>query len=204
MVSLCEIAMFINLLKYLEEGLVNNIISFMKPYKFKSNNELKSGVNFWCNKDTRELCEKIYGYITKWNISRITRLDGIFTDYPLYSGYLYNWNISHVTHIDGIEKISFYSRDASNVTNMCDMFYGAISFNQPIRNWNVSNITIMSEMIIIPKIPNIPKKIPKIPKIPKHIRYPKFPKNYRKSKDNRKYPNKFKNHRKSCKYKPNM
>ena len=36
--------------------------------------------------------------------------------------------------------------DVSNVTNMSDMFEGAESFNQPLNNWNVSNVTYMNNM----------------------------------------------------------
>jgi surface protein len=36
--------------------------------------------------------------------------------------------------------------DVSNVTNMSRMFYLSGSFNQPIGNWDVSNVTNMSEM----------------------------------------------------------
>jgi len=36
--------------------------------------------------------------------------------------------------------------DVSNVTNMWSMFDGASFFNQPLNNWDVSNVTSMSEM----------------------------------------------------------
>jgi surface protein len=36
--------------------------------------------------------------------------------------------------------------DVSNVTNMSEMFHDANSFNQPIGNWNVGNVTNMSGM----------------------------------------------------------
>jgi len=36
--------------------------------------------------------------------------------------------------------------DVSNVTKMSCMFYRARSFNQPLNNWNVSNVTNMSWM----------------------------------------------------------
>ena len=36
--------------------------------------------------------------------------------------------------------------DVSNVTNMTKMFSGARSFNQPLNKWNVSNVTRMAWM----------------------------------------------------------
>ena len=36
--------------------------------------------------------------------------------------------------------------DVSNVTDMTSMFNEAYSFNQPLNNWNVSNVTNMREM----------------------------------------------------------
>ncbi|MBR2149102.1 MAG: BspA family leucine-rich repeat surface protein [Campylobacter sp.] len=36
--------------------------------------------------------------------------------------------------------------DVSNVTNMNNMFSGATSFNQPLNDWDVSNVTNMSGM----------------------------------------------------------
>jgi surface protein len=36
--------------------------------------------------------------------------------------------------------------DVSNVTNMSGMFNGALIFNQPIGNWNVGNVTNMKSM----------------------------------------------------------
>ena len=34
----------------------------------------------------------------------------------------------------------------SKVTNMSEMFNGASSFNQPLNNWNVSNVKTMNRM----------------------------------------------------------
>ena len=36
--------------------------------------------------------------------------------------------------------------DVSNVTNMFSMFSNAAAFNQPIGDWNVSNVTNMAYM----------------------------------------------------------
>ena len=36
--------------------------------------------------------------------------------------------------------------DVSNVTNMAHMFHNCVNFNQPLNNWNVSNVTNMGSM----------------------------------------------------------
>lgn len=57
-----------------------------------------------------------------------------------------------ITNLSGMFKncLSFNSPirlwDVSKVTNMADMFNSATSFNQPIDTWNVSNVTNMSGM----------------------------------------------------------
>ena len=38
--------------------------------------------------------------------------------------------------------------DVSNVENMFGMFCNAESFNQPLNNWDVSNVIYMDEMFI--------------------------------------------------------
>ena len=36
--------------------------------------------------------------------------------------------------------------NTSNVTNMRNMFYKCINFNQPLTNWNISNVTKMNDI----------------------------------------------------------
>ncbi|ELV05744.1 lipoprotein, partial [Brachyspira hampsonii 30599] len=45
---------------------------------------------------------------------------------------------SNRENFDGIE-----TWDTSNVTDMSDMFMGAVNFNSNINNWNVSKVTNM-------------------------------------------------------------
>ena len=65
--------------------------------------------------------------ISKWDVSNVTNMRGMF-EYAIYFNQdISRWNVS-------------------NVTNMSDMFHNAAEFNQPIGIWNVSNVTNMSGM----------------------------------------------------------
>ena len=66
-------------------------------------------------------------YLSKWDISSVTRLSDMFLDNITFNQPIGNWNVS-------------------KVTNMGSMFRGATAFNQPIGNWDVSKVTNMSLM----------------------------------------------------------
>jgi surface protein len=67
------------------------------------------------------------GDISKWDVSNVKNMTGMF-----YGTNNFNQNLN--------------SWDVSNVTNMSQMFYGAKNFNQPLNNWNTSKVTNMSYM----------------------------------------------------------
>jgi surface protein len=68
------------------------------------------------------------------------------------SGNIDGWDVSSVTNMEQMfgGAVSFNlpisSWDVSSVTDMSDMFSGALSFNQPIGSWDVSSMTDMSGM----------------------------------------------------------
>jgi surface protein len=67
-------------------------------------------------------------------------------------GHINTWNVSGVTDMNNMFNgaVSFNQPlsnwNVSNVTSMCDMFDRANAFNQPLDNWNVSNVTNMCYM----------------------------------------------------------
>jgi surface protein len=63
----------------------------------------------------------------KWNVSRVERMDLMFSN-------AYSFN----TPIGGW--------DVSSVKNMSSMFTNASSFNQNITGWNISNVRLMTNM----------------------------------------------------------
>ena len=50
--------------------------------------------------------------------------------------------------------------NVSNVRYMDELFYGASSFNQPLNKWNVSNVTHMREMFMNARSFNQPLHAP--------------------------------------------
>jgi surface protein len=68
-----------------------------------------------------------YPPIAEWDVSRITNMRNLFSDWTEFNSPLERW-------------------DTSNVLNMAGMFSGCRAFNQPIGRWNTSRVTKMSRM----------------------------------------------------------
>jgi surface protein len=95
------------------------------------------------------------GDISKWNVSNVTDMDGMFYEATSFNRNLSNWNVSNVTNMVGMfnEATSFNQDlsnwDVSNVKYMNSMFCEATSFNQDLSNWDVSNVTAMQYMFYL-------------------------------------------------------
>ncbi len=116
--------------------------------------------------------------LEKWNVSNVENMSGMFWDAYTFNQPLEKWNVSHVTdmshmfedtaelkkqiesyiektHDDNIDKNSIpkitpfnqplNQWNVSNVKNMSGMFKDS-TFNQPLDHWNVSNVKNMSNM----------------------------------------------------------
>ena len=68
--------------------------------------------------------------IGDWDVSRVTNMTQLFSNFTTFNEPLTNW-------------------DVSNVRIMLHMFDGCRSFNQPLDNWNISNVTSMTGMFLL-------------------------------------------------------
>ena len=90
----------------------------------------------------------------KPDLSSVTDLTSMFLNCTSleYNSSINDWDVSNVTNMSqmfsGALKFNqpLNSWDVSHVTNMQGMFAEAIKFNQPLNNWVVSNVTNMNYM----------------------------------------------------------
>lgn len=88
-----------------------------------------------------------------WDMSSAIDISSMFEETNDFNQNIGSWDVSNLTAIDSIFKkaLAFNnggSADINNwnfplVTSMYEMFGNSESFNQPIGNWDVSNVTIM-------------------------------------------------------------
>ena len=139
-------------------------------YMFYLNPSFNQPLNTW---DTSNATTMIYMFgsassfnqpLNNWNTSKVTNMTGMF-----YSAYNFNqdigsWDVSKVTNFyymfagaSSTRTSSFNNGGSDSIknwnvasaSNMFAMFYGAPQFNQPIGNWDVSNVTTMGAMLAV-------------------------------------------------------
>ncbi len=92
--------------------------------------------------------------ISKWDVSNVTNMGGMFSGCKTFNQPLNNWGpkLSKVTNMSGMfYDCNIFNQpldmwDVSNVNNMRAMFGYCTMFDQPLDSWNVSNVTDMSGM----------------------------------------------------------
>ena len=90
--------------------------------------------------------------ISKWDVSKVKHMSGMFAGYENFNCDLSKWNVSNVTNM----AFMFYNCrnfncnlsnwDVSNVINMKYMFENCKKFNCNLSKWDVSNVTNMKYM----------------------------------------------------------
>ena len=87
--------------------------------------------------ESREVCSLLYGHISLWDTSRVTKMDRLFQYQTQFNENIQHWNVS-------------------NVIDMECMFHGATTFNQPLNNWDIGKVDVMDAMFAEAKCFNQP------------------------------------------------
>lgn len=108
-------------------------------------------INELLNPDERKNRVNFDG-IEKWDVSKVTNMEGMFSWATQFNSDLSQWDISNVTDMSrmfrGAKKFNsdISQWNVSNVTNMSRMFSGASNFNSDLSQWKVSKVTNMGGM----------------------------------------------------------
>lgn len=87
-----------------------------------------------------------------WNVSQVTKMQGMFYNANLFNQDIGNWDVSNVTSMNSMFTRAYDFNhdigawDVSNVTDMNYMFFDAVDFNQNIGSWDVSKVKSMDGM----------------------------------------------------------
>ena len=104
------------------------------PATFTTKASLKTAVEAYNANPTTAIAT--YGPIALWGVSGITDMGGLFKDLKNFDADVSSW-------------------DTSSVTTMYQMFYGASTFNQPLR-FDTSSVTNMQDMFRVRSTPVMP------------------------------------------------
>jgi len=90
--------------------------------------------------------------ISKWNVGKVTSMDGMFQYATSFAGDISKWNVANVTRMG----VMFFNAESFNcniskwdvgkVTHMSDMFNNAKSFNGDISKWDVRHVTSIGQI----------------------------------------------------------
>ena len=95
------------------------------------------------------------GDISKWDVSNVTNMWGIFYGCENFNQDISGWDVSNVTDMwcmfNGCKEFNqdISKWNVSKVKYMIYMFYDCEDFNQDISGWDVSNVTDMSYMFCL-------------------------------------------------------
>ena len=96
--------------------------------------------------------EKEHGHIGTWDVSKVTKMDYLFTYADKFNEDISKWDVGNVVDMSGMfDNAKRFNQDISgwnvgNVKSMYAMFTYAASFNQDLSSWDVSNVEDMTGM----------------------------------------------------------
>ena len=105
---------------------------------------------FYGNKDNKQghyvlYAESFNGDISKWDVSRVTNMLGMFAYAKRFNGDISKWSVSRVTTFEDMFhtaerfNVDISKWDVSGATTMKNMFYNAVSFSQTLGgSWSTS------------------------------------------------------------------
>ena len=147
-----ELWLILEMINEQESELVKIIKYYIKTYTFITNEELRQVVNKLYRYNIIKDYEKVFGYISYWDVSKITDMSNLFYWIRTFNDDISRWDVSKTINMSRMFNYVYdfnqplNSWDVSNVTDMKGMFAHALSFNQPLNNWDVSNVFDMSNM----------------------------------------------------------
>ena len=124
--------------------------SVVKSFKPVDKLELEKSINIFYN--DKDLALKQFGKIETWDISHITDMSYLFSEYNKFNENISEWDTSNVTDMSYMFYNSTHfnkdinSWNVSKVKNMCNLFGFAERFNNPLNKWDVSQVTNMEAM----------------------------------------------------------
>merc|ERR1712161_151198 len=80
-----------------------------------------------------------------WNVSSVTRMEGMFDSASAFNNNISSWDVSSVTNMWGMFRY-VSSWDVSSVTSMSRIFKDATVFGMRLCNWNLENLVDMDEL----------------------------------------------------------
>ena len=104
-------------------------------------------VRWYVDGEWDQLPDDLSRRIGEWDVSRVTSMNGLFSECDGFNEPIGRWNVSNVRDMNAMfYNASSFNQDiggwiVTNVTDMSSMFYNAARFNQDIGRWNVSNVT---------------------------------------------------------------
>ena len=143
-------------MKTLQQHITERLVLPKNKKGPKSKEELKEMIEAEINKNGNN-CS-----LNHIDVSNITDMDELFSDFPEFNGDISKWDVSNVEYMHAMFWTSKFTGDisdwdVSNVKTMTGMFSYS-PFNGDISNWDVSKVKNKKDMFFYCPLKNNPPK----------------------------------------------